>query len=108
MGWFSTIVKIANTATGFYLNNFAIDGQEISTNNPEQAVTVIGDLSFINDVDTKKTWIQNNSAQDYFAYFSSAQDDGNLSGEQFLIEAGKKLDFTRFMNQYKDLRLNIS
>ncbi|MBE9212002.1 hypothetical protein IQ247_04620 [Plectonema cf. radiosum LEGE 06105] len=50
MGWFNSIVsivKIANTATGFYLNNFADDGQGISTNTPNQAVTTIGDLSFI-------------------------------------------------------------
>ncbi|MGC1308985.1 MAG: hypothetical protein WA885_17295 [Phormidesmis sp.] len=108
MGWFSSIVKIANTATGFYLNNFADDGQGISADSQSRATTTIGDLSFINDVKDQKTWIENKSDQDYYAYFSSAQDDGNLSGEHFLIKAKDKSDFTACMKKYKDGQITYS
>lgn len=113
MGWFSaisTIAKVAHTASGLYLRNFGANNQAASINDPNKVVTNIGALSFIHDVENKKSVVKNNEKSPYYVYFSRVNrvedndlsKNNSLSSKHLLIEPNQELEVTTVMKDYSD------
>lgn len=101
MGWFSTVLRVVNTASGLLMNkSTGLTDEEVGG---DEVTTTIGGLTFVRNIKTQKSSVQTKDQKEYYIFFSRLGKNNVLQCRTIITKDNvKSTDLDNALERYSD------